>query len=248
LALNDRTPSQRTTTPALLAIESLSVSYGQIRALKNVSLDVFGGEIVVLIGANGAGKTTLLETALGINTPLAGTIRFKDRPIGGVAVDRNVRAGLCLVPEGRGVFASMNVLDNLLLGAHNNLKNAGKHLGRVYDWFPILKKRKAQIARTLSGGERQMLAIGRALMSSPELIMVDEPSLGLAPIVVNDIFNILRMLNKEGYTILLSEQNANKALKSAHRGYVLETGTVTLNGSAEQLLSDPGVREAYLGA
>ena len=248
MALNDRTPSQRTTTPALLAIESLSVSYGQIRALKNVSLDVFGGEIVVLIGANGAGKTTLLETALGINTPLAGVIRFKDRAIGGVAVDRNVRAGLCLVPEGRGVFASMNVLDNLLLGAHNNLKNAGKHLGRVYDWFPILKKRKDQIARTLSGGERQMLAIGRALMSSPELIMVDEPSLGLAPIVVNDIFNILRMLNKEGYTILLSEQNANKALKTAHRGYVLETGTVTLSGSAEQLLSDPGVREAYLGA
>jgi branched-chain amino acid transport system ATP-binding protein len=232
----------------LLAIEGLSVSYGQINALKKVSLDVFGGEIVVLIGANGAGKTTLLETALGINTPLAGVIRFKDRAIGGVAVDRNVRAGLCLVPEGRGVFASMNVLDNLLLGAHNNLKNAGKHLGRVYDWFPILKKRKDQIARTLSGGERQMLAIGRALMSSPELIMVDEPSLGLAPIVVNDIFNILRMLNKEGYTILLSEQNANKALKTAHRGYVLETGTVTLSGSAEQLLSDPGVREAYLGA
>ena len=232
----------------MLAIEGLSVSYGQINALKKVSLDVFGGEIVVLIGANGAGKTTLLETALGINTPLAGVIRFKDRAIGGVAVDRNVRAGLCLVPEGRGVFASMNVLDNLLLGAHNNLKNAGKHLGRVYDWFPILKKRKDQIARTLSGGERQMLAIGRALMSSPELIMVDEPSLGLAPIVVNDIFNILRMLNKEGYTILLSEQNANKALKTAHRGYVLETGTVTLSGSAEQLLSDPGVREAYLGA
>ena len=248
MALNDTTPSKLTTTPALLAIEGLSVSYGQINALKKVSLDVFGGEIVVLIGANGAGKTTLLETALGINTPLAGVIRFKDRAIGGVAVDRNVRAGLCLVPEGRGVFASMNVLDNLLLGAHNNLKNAGKHLGRVYDWFPILKKRKDQIARTLSGGERQMLAIGRALMSSPELIMVDEPSLGLAPIVVHDIFNILRMLNKEGYTILLSEQNANKALKTAHRGYVLETGTVTLSGSAEQLLSDPGVREAYLGA
>lgn len=232
----------------MLAIEDLSVSYGQIRALKNVSIEVFGGEIVVLIGANGAGKTTLLETALGINTPLAGVVRFKGRPIGGVAVDRNVRAGLCLVPEGRGVFASMNVLDNLLLGAHNNLENADKHLGRIYDWFPILKKRKDQIARTLSGGERQMLAIGRALMSSPELIMVDEPSLGLAPIVVNDIFNILRMLNKEGYTILLSEQNANKALKCAHRGYVLETGTVTLSGSAEQLLSDPGVREAYLGA
>ena len=163
-------------------------------------------------------------------------------------MDRNVRNGICLVPEGRGVFASMTVLDNLLLGAHHNIKNADKHLQRVYEWFPILKKRRDQIARTLSGGERQMLAIGRALMSSPELIMVDEPSIGLAPIVVNDIFNILRMLNREGFTILLSEQNANKALRCAHRGYVLETGTVTLSGSAEKLLNDPGVREAYLGA
>ena len=248
MAPTDRNLLQGTQRQALLAVENLSVSYGHVNALKKASLEVFGGEIVVLIGANGAGKTTLLETALGINTPLSGAIRFKGRSISGVSVDRNVRAGLCLVPEGRGVFASMNVLDNLLLGAHNNLKNAGKHLQRVYDWFPILDKRKDQIARTLSGGERQMLAIGRALMSSPELIMVDEPSLGLAPIVVNDIFNILRMLNREGYTILLSEQNANKALKCAHRGYVLETGTVTLSGSAEQLLSDPAVREAYLGA
>ena len=247
MAQNDRTV-RGADTRALLAIESLSVSYGHVNALKQANLDVFRGEIVVLIGANGAGKTTLLETVLGINVPLAGAIRFKDRSIGGVSVDRNVRAGLCLVPEGRGVFSSMNVLDNLLLGAHNNLKNVDKHLQRAYDWFPILEKRKDQIARTLSGGERQMLAIGRALMSSPDLIMVDEPSLGLAPIVVNDIFNILRMLNKEGYTILLSEQNANKALKCAHRGYVLETGTVTLHGTAERLLSDPGVREAYLGA
>ena len=233
---------------ALLTIENLSVSYGHVNALKHANLQVFKGEIVVLIGANGAGKTTLLETALGINTPLSGAIRFKGKPIGGAAVDRNVRAGICLVPEGRGVFASMSVLDNLLLGAHNNMKNVGKHLQRVYEWFPILEKRQDQIARTLSGGERQMLAIGRALMSSPELIMVDEPSIGLAPIVVNDIFNILRMLNQEGYTILLSEQNANKALKCAHRGYVLETGTVTLSGTAAQLLNDPGVREAYLGA
>ena len=249
MAPNDRQlPEGAAAGPALLGIENLSVSYGQVKALKKVSLEVFRGEIVVLIGANGAGKTTLLETALGINTPVSGAVTFKARTITGVAVDRNVRAGLCLVPEGRGVFASMSVLDNLLLGAHNNLKNSGKHLERVYEWFPILKKRKDQIARTLSGGERQMLAIGRALMSSPELIMVDEPSIGLAPIVVNDIFNIIRMLNREGYTILLSEQNANKALKCAHRGYVLETGTVTLSGTAEQLLNDPGVREAYLGA
>ena len=232
----------------LLAVTDVSVSYGQVTALKGVSLEVFRGEIVVLIGANGAGKTTLLQTALGISRPVAGTIRFKGRPINGAPVDRNVREGICLVPEGRGVFASMSVLDNLLLGAHHNMSKADRHLARVYEWFPILKKRRDQVARTLSGGERQMLAIGRALMSSPELIMVDEPSIGLAPIVVNDIFSILRMLNREGYTILLSEQNANKALKCAHRGYVLETGSVTLSGTAERLLADPGVREAYLGA
>ena len=233
---------------AVLRVEGLSVSYGHINALKKASLEVFAGEIVVLIGANGAGKTTLLETILGINTPLTGTITFEGTPVTGVPADRNVRAGLCLVPEGRGVFASMTVLDNLLLGAHHNMHNVARHLERVYEWFPILKGRRDQVARTLSGGERQMLAIGRALMSAPRLIMIDEPSIGLAPIVVNDIFSILTRLNKEGYTILLSEQNAYKALKCAHRGYVLETGTVTLTGSAEQLLNDPGVRAAYLGA
>lgn len=246
MAPND--PIGAPSSPALLTIDHVSVSYGQVNALKNASVEVFRGEIVVLIGANGAGKTTLLETALGIHTPSTGSIRFKGNAIDGVPVDRNVRNGICLVPEGRGVFASMTVLDNLLLGAHHNIKNADKHLQRVYEWFPILQKRRDQVARTLSGGERQMLAIGRALMSSPELIMVDEPSIGLAPIVVNDIFNILRMLNREGFTILLSEQNANKALRCAHRGYVLETGTVTLSGTAEKLLNDPGVREAYLGA
>jgi branched-chain amino acid transport system ATP-binding protein len=219
-----------------------------VTALTGASLEVFRGEIVVLIGANGAGKTTLLQTALGITPPSEGEVRFKGAPITGAPVDRNVRAGLCLVPEGRGVFASMTVLDNLLLGAHHNLKNAERHLQRIYEWFPILKRRRDQVARTLSGGERQMLAIGRALMSAPELIMIDEPSIGLAPIVVNDIFAILRMLNREGYTILLSEQNANKALKCAHRGYVLETGSVTLSGPAGRLLADPGVQAAYLGA
>jgi branched-chain amino acid transport system ATP-binding protein len=232
----------------LLRVEGLSVAYGHIKALKGVNLEVRRGEIVVLIGANGAGKTTLLETSLGINTPQSGEITFKDRSIGGVPADRNVRAGLCLVPEGRGVFASMSVLDNLLLGAHHNMKNVQRNLKRVYQWFPRLEERKNQIARTLSGGERQMLAIARALMSAPELIMVDEPSLGLAPIIVNDIFDILLHLNQEGYTILLSEQNAYKSLKCAHRGYVLETGKVTLSGSAEELLNDPGVREAYIGA
>ncbi len=232
----------------LLSIRDLSVSYGHVNALRGASLAVWPGEIVVLIGANGAGKTTLLETALGVYTPVSGEIRFKGRPITGVSADRNVRSGICLVPEGRGVFASMSVLDNLLLGAHHNMRNASRHLARVFEWFPILGNRKNQIARTLSGGERQMLAIGRALMSSPELIMVDEPSIGLAPIVVNDIFSILVKLNREGYTILLSEQNANKALRCANRGYVLETGTVSLEGTAEKLLNDPGVREAYLGA
>jgi branched-chain amino acid transport system ATP-binding protein len=232
----------------LLSVENLSVSYGHVNALKGASLEVHAGEIVVLIGANGAGKTTLLETVLGINPPVTGSITFEGHAIGGVNADRNVRAGLCLVPEGRGVFSSMNVIDNLLLGAHHNMRNVTKNLRRVFDWFPILEKRKDQIARTLSGGERQMLAIGRALMAAPKLIMVDEPSIGLAPIVVNDIFAILSRLNREGYAILLSEQNAYKALKCAHRGYVLETGTVTLSGSAEQLLNDPGVKEAYLGA
>ena len=231
----------------LLKVENLSMAYGQVRALKGVSLEVKPGEIVVLIGANGAGKTSLLETILGINTPAAGSVSFKGRGIGGISADRNVRAGLCLVPEGRGVFASMNVNDNLLLGAYHNMRNVEKNLRRVFDWFPILEKRKNQIAKTLSGGERQMLAIGRALMSAPSLIMVDEPSIGLAPLVVNDIFTILKKLNQEGYAILLSEQNAFKALKCAHRGYVLETGTVTLSGTADELLRDPGVREAYLG-
>jgi branched-chain amino acid transport system ATP-binding protein len=245
LAPSDPTPGA---TEPLLSVVNLAVSYGHVNALKGVTLEVRRGEIVVLIGANGAGKTTLLQTILGISTPAAGEVRFKGRTITGAPVDRNVRDGICLVPEGRGVFASMSVLDNLLLGAHHNLKNAERHLQRVYEWFPILKKRRDQVARTLSGGERQMLAIGRALMSAPTLIMVDEPSIGLAPIVVNDIFSILRMLNREGYTILLSEQNANKALKCAHRGYVLETGTVSLSGTADRLLADPGVREAYLGA
>jgi len=232
----------------LLKVEHVSVSYGHVNALKDASLEVFPGEIVVLIGANGAGKTTLLESVLGINPLRSGSIIFDGREIGGLPADRNVRAGICLVPEGRGVFASMTVLDNLLLGAHHNMRNVRSSLRRVFDWFPILAGRKKQIARTLSGGERQMLAIGRALMSAPRLVLVDEPSIGLAPIVMNDIFAILTRLNREGYTILLSEQNAYKALKCAHRGYVLETGAVTLSGSAEQLLNDPGVKPAYLGA
>ena len=232
----------------LLTVEGMTVSYGHVQALRGVSLEVRAGEIVVLIGANGAGKTTLLESILGINALSAGTVTFQGTRVSGTRADRNVRAGLCLVPEGRGVFASMSVLDNLLLGAHHNMRNTARNLARVYEWFPVLKTRRDQIARTLSGGERQMLAIGRALMSAPRLIMVDEPSIGLAPIVVNDIFSILTRLNAEGYAILLAEQNAYKALKCAHRGYVLETGTVALSGTAAELLADARVRAAYMGA
>lgn len=232
----------------LLAVRDLEVSYGHINALSGVSLEVRQGEIVVLIGANGAGKSTLLAAILGIHVPRSGSVTFRGKLISGQPTDRNVRAGICLVPEGRGVFAAMSVLDNLLLGAHHNMRGVQRNLERVYQWFPILQQRRHQVARTLSGGERQMLAIARALMSSPELILVDEPSLGLAPIVVNDIFQILVRLNQEGYSILLSEQNAYKSLKCAHRGYVLETGKVTLSGTAQELLADPGVRAAYIGA
>lgn len=232
----------------ILEVKDLSVSYGHVNALKHANLAIREGEIVVLIGANGAGKTTLLETILGINSAETGDIQFRGESIANKSADINVRKGLCLVPEGRGVFPSMSVSDNLLLGAHHNLREADKKLNQVYDWFPILGKRKDQVAGTLSGGERQMLAIGRALMSSPKLILIDEPSIGLAPIVVNTIFEIIVKLNKEGYSILLSEQNAFKALKCANRGYVLETGSIVLSGTAEELLNDPGVREAYLGA
>ncbi len=232
----------------ILEIKNLTVSYGHVQALSNISLDVGRGEIVVLVGANGAGKTSIMETVLGANVPVSGEIEFKGRKIQGVPVDRNVRNGMFLVPEGRGVFSSMNVMDNLLLGAHHNLKESDKKLELVFDSFPVLGERRNQIAGTLSGGERQMLAIARALMSSPEMIMVDEPSIGLAPIIVNDIFEILVNLNKEGYSILLSEQNVYKALKISHRGYVLETGKITKSGTAEELLNDEAVREAYLGA
>ena len=231
----------------MLSLNNLSVSYGHVNALKKANLEVYEGEIVVLIGANGAGNTTILETVLGINKPLEGEIIFLGGSVHGVPADKNVRNGMVLVPEGRGVFPSMSVTDNLLLGAHHNLHDADKRLKKVYDAFPILKERKDQTARTLSGGERQMLAIARALMSSPKFIMIDEPSIGLAPIVVNAIFDIIIGLNKEGYTILLSEQNAYKALKCANRGYVLETGNIVLEGNAEKLLNDPGVRNAYLG-
>jgi branched-chain amino acid transport system ATP-binding protein len=236
------------TSGALLSVRDLSVSYGHIRALRNINLEVRKGEIVVLLGSNGAGKTTVIEAILGVHVPDSGTVVFKGRDITGKPVDKNVRSGITLVPEGRGVFTAMSVLDNLLLGAHHEMKGAQKKLNFVFDAFPVLGQRNNQLAGTLSGGERHMLAIARSLMSTPQMIMVDEPSIGLAPIVMNTIFDILINLNKEGYAILLSEQNVYKALKIAHRGYVLETGRVVKEGRAEALLNDPAIREAYLGA
>ncbi|GHT86438.1 ABC transporter ATP-binding protein [Spirochaetia bacterium] len=229
----------------ILSVRDLSVSYDRIPVLRGLSLELRRGEIVALLGANGSGKTTLMETILGVNTPDAGSVLFEGRDSTHAPVDKNVRGGMTLVPEGRGVFVSMSVMDNLLLGAHQELRGVDKKLDFVFDVFPVLAERKSQPAGTLSGGERQMLAIARALMSSPRIILVDEPSLGLAPIMVAAIFDILVKLNKEGYSILLSEQNVYRALKCAHRAYVLESGRVIREGRAEILLQD--LREAYWG-
>lgn len=232
----------------ILKVDNIFVSYGHVQALKGVSLEVKKGEIVVLVGSNGAGKSTIMETILGVNQTKKGSIFFNNKNITNLSSDKIVRSGVFLVPEGRGVFSTMSVMDNLLLGAHHDLKNAKSKMSYVFELFPILGERKNQISRTLSGGERQMLSIARALMSDPEMIMVDEPSIGLAPKIVNDIFSILNNLNKEGYSILLSEQNVNKALKLAHRGYVLETGNIVINGTSEELLNNSAIRKAYLGA
>jgi branched-chain amino acid transport system ATP-binding protein len=231
----------------ILSARDLFVSHDRVPVLRGVSLEVRRGEIVALVGSNGAGKTTLMEALLGVNKPDSGSVFFEGRDITGAAVDKNVRRGMTLVPEGRGVFASLSVMDNLLLGAHHELQGAEKKLGMVFGAFPVLAARKSQLAGTLSGGERQMLAIARSLMSTPRLILVDEPSIGLAPLVVKAIFDILVRLNREGYAILLSEQNAYRALGCARRAYVLETGRVVREGRAEILLRDPAVREAYLG-
>ena len=231
----------------LLEVKNLNVSYGGIKAVKEISFEVPKGEVVTLIGANGAGKSSTLRSIVGLVKPEGGSIRFKDGELAGLPTDQIVSRGITLVPEGRRVFPDLTVLENLKIGAYMRKDSLEEDLRWVHDLFPRLKERSWQLAGTLSGGEQQMLAIGRALMSKPELIMMDEPSLGLAPIIVQGVFDIIREINKQGVTILLVEQNANMALKAANKGYVMETGRITLTGTGAELLENEEVKAAYLG-
>ena len=232
----------------MLELQDLHLSYGGIRALKGVSIQVGEGEIVSLIGANGAGKSTTLRAISGLERAQSGKILYNGEDITGKPSKYMVQKGLILVPEGRLIFPDMTVLENLKIGAYlRRDRDVEADIRHVYKLFPRLKERAWQMAGTLSGGEQQMLAVGRALMSKPKLLMMDEPSLGLAPLVVKDIFSIIRTIRDSGVTVLLIEQNANAALKIADRGYVLETGRITLEGSGRGLLSNPAVRAAYLG-
>ena len=233
----------------MLEIQELRVSYGGIRALRGISLKVPDGKIVTLIGANGAGKSTALRTISGLVRAESGSIRWDGEELLGKPIDRIIRAGIALSPEGRRVFAEMTVLENLKLGAYLRRDRAEveKDLAWVYELFPRLQERSWQLSGTLSGGEQQMLAVGRALMSRPRLVMLDEPSLGLAPLVVQDLFDIIREINRRGVTVLLVEQNANMALRTADLAYVLETGGITMSGTGPELLADRRVKEAYLG-
>ena len=236
----------------LLEVENLEVCYGPISALQHVSLNVNRGEIVTLIGANGAGKTTLLRTISGLIRPQIGTIRWHGNgsaeQLQNLPPHEIVHLGICHVPEGRQVFANLTVRENLLLGGYQQKRSVVQQgLARVYESFPVLSERREQKAGTLSGGEQQMLAIGRALMAHPQLLLLDEPSLGLAPLIVRKIFQIIREINAQGTTVFLVEQNAHMALTTAHRGYVLQTGEVIKADSARNLLEDPDVKKAYLG-
>jgi branched-chain amino acid transport system ATP-binding protein len=234
----------------VLSIEGLKTAYGNFLALKDVSLQVKGGEIVTLLGANGAGKTTLLKTISGILKPSAGSISFEGLRIDPFRPNAIVRLGLAHCPEGRHLFPDMPVWKNLRLGAFSRRrekKGVEDSLAEIYQLFPILAERTNQLAGTLSGGEQQMLAMGRALMSNPRLLLLDEPSLGLAPLVVRALFQIIRDINRRGKTIFLVEQNASRALQVAHRGYVMETGQIVLSGSSESLFNDEKVKQAYLG-
>ena len=232
---------------AILRIKDLKVNYGGIEAVKGVSFDVPEGEIVTLIGANGAGKSSTLRAIAGLVKPAAGSIEFNGEDITAKEPNAIVSKGITLVPEGRKIFPDLTVLENLKIGAYLRNDDLTEDLNWVYDLFPRLKERSWQEGGTLSGGEQQMLAVGRALMSRPKIIMMDEPSLGLAPIIVRGIFDIIKEINARGVTVLLIEQNANMALKTAHAGYVLETGRITMSGTGAQLLADEKVKAAYLG-
>ena len=232
----------------ILKVTDIDVFYGPIHAIKGVSFDVKQGEIVTLIGANGAGKSTILKTVSGLIRAKSGAIEFINKEIGSLAPHKIVERGLAQVPEGRRIFLQMSVEENLEMGAFTQPKNGIKDgVERVFEQFPRLKERRRQVAGTLSGGEQQMLAMGRALMSKPTLLMLDEPSMGLAPILVEQIFDIIKSLNSDGTTILLVEQNAKMALSIADRGYVLETGRITLSGTGEELSQSEDVKKAYLG-
>ena len=232
---------------AILSIKDLKVNYGGIEAVKGISFDVPEGSIVTLIGANGAGKSSTLRTVAGLVKPKSGIIQFKGEDITGKSSIDIVKRGITLVPEGRRIFPDLTVLENLKIGAYLRKDDLKEDIEWVYSLFPRLKEREWQAGGTLSGGEQQMLAVGRALMSRPKLMMMDEPSLGLAPIVVRDIFKIIREINKKGVTILLIEQNANMALQTADYGYVLETGRIGLSGTGAELLANEDVKKAYLG-
>ena len=232
----------------MLSVRDLHVSYGAIKAVRGISFDIKQGEIVTLIGANGAGKSTTLNTVAGLIRPDSGSIEFKGQSVVGVKSHKIVEHGMALCPEGRRVFSQMSVSENLDMGGYTRFDAENREtLQRVYERFPRLKERVGQMAGTLSGGEQQMLAMGRALMSKPDLLMLDEPSMGLAPILVQEIFDIIKELNAAGTTILLVEQNANMALSIADRAYVLEIGTIKKTGTGADLLQDDDVRKAYLG-
>lgn len=233
---------------ALLVVEDLTISYGNIRAVRGISFQVQEGEIVTLIGANGAGKSSTLRGISGL-VPYRGKIAYQGKDLRGVPADQIVAMGIAQVPEGRGIFGNLTVLENLKLATWQRKDKAeiARDYERVYTIFPRLKERRHQLSGTLSGGEQQMLAVARALMSRGKVMLLDEPSMGLAPVLVRDIFKVLEEINRDGTTILLVEQNANMALRLASRGYVLETGSIILSGSGKELLVDPRVREAYLG-
>ncbi|NTZ85995.1 ABC transporter ATP-binding protein [Burkholderia metallica] len=234
---------------AMLKIKGLQVNYGGIQAVKGVDMEVRQGELVTLIGANGAGKTTTMKAITGLKPYSAGDIEYDGKSIKGVPSHELLKRGLAMVPEGRGIFARMSIIENMQMGAYlrNDNEQIKKDVDRMFGFFPRLKERATQLAGTLSGGEQQMLAMSRAILSKPKLLLLDEPSMGLSPIMVEKIFEVVREISKEGITVLLVEQNARLALQAADRAYVMDSGTVTMEGDAKQMLDDPKVRAAYLG-